>query len=314
MDIVFFLYLLLLFLTLYILSNHFLHKLRKLPPSPFPCLPLIGHLYLLKSPFHEALYQVSKRYGSVVSLQLGSRPILLVSSPSIIDECLRKNDIVFANRPHFLFGKYFGYNYTSMAWSSYGEHWRNLRKISIVELLSCQSIQMLAHVRIEEVHKLIVKLYKSSLENPNKIVDMKATLFELTYNIMTRMIMGRIYYGEKVTSLEEAKSFEEIVKSTANIKEKASLLDFLPLMRFFGLKNVEPKLKDIQMKRDEFMQRLVEEHRRTMSNDGNESKKRKSVIEVLLDLHEKDPEYYNDELIRNLILVRNIYICVIITI
>ncbi|KAG9143653.1 hypothetical protein Leryth_017147 [Lithospermum erythrorhizon] len=214
MDIVYFLYLLLLFLTLHILSNHFIHKLKKLPPSPFPCLPLIGHLYLLKSPFHEAIYQVSKRYGPVVFLRLGSRPILVVSCPSIIDECLRKNDIVFANRPHFLFGKYFGYNYTSMAWSSYGEHWRNLRKISVLELLSSQSIQMLAHI---------------------------------------------IYYGDKVTSLVEAKSFQEIVKAISNISEKANLLDFLPLMRFFGLKNVEPKLKEIQMKRDEFMQRLVEE-------------------------------------------------------
>ncbi|MFS7950246.1 putative isoflavone 3'-hydroxylase [Helianthus anomalus] len=67
-------------------------------------------------------------------LRFGSRNVLHVASSTAAKECLSKNDVVFANRPHLLSGKYFGYNYTSMPWAPYGDHWQNLRRISVVEI------------------------------------------------------------------------------------------------------------------------------------------------------------------------------------
>ncbi|KAI3802427.1 hypothetical protein L1987_30559 [Smallanthus sonchifolius] len=103
-------------LVISIITDYFLHKLQNLPPRPWlPPLPVIGHLYLLKKPLHRTLAKLSAKNGPVQLLQSGSRPVLVISSPSSAEECLSKNDIVFANRPRLLAGKYLGYNYTSLS-------------------------------------------------------------------------------------------------------------------------------------------------------------------------------------------------------
>ncbi|KAL2510801.1 Cytochrome [Abeliophyllum distichum] len=164
-----------LFLFLYSLCIYFHHRLQNLPPTPFPPLPFIGHLYLFraKEPLHRAFSKLSKRYGPVIFLQLGSRRALLVSSPLIAEECFTKNDIIFANRPNLLNGKVFGDNYTSLPWSPYGDHWRNLRRISSLHLLSSHRIQTSSNIRSDEARIFIRKLIQFNNDNPKKAVDMK---------------------------------------------------------------------------------------------------------------------------------------------
>lgn len=102
------------FIVLYVITQHAIHKLQNLPPTPFPTLPLVGHLYLLKKPLQQTLIKLSHTYGPVYFLRLGSRQVLVVSSISAAEECFMKNDIIFANRPRLLVGKYLGYNSTSL--------------------------------------------------------------------------------------------------------------------------------------------------------------------------------------------------------
>ncbi|KAL2250575.1 UNVERIFIED_CONTAM: cytochrome [Sesamum indicum] len=226
-------------LALHSITLHLLNKLQNLPPSPFPALPFIGHIYLLKQPFHRSLSEVSRRYGPALLLRLGSRSVLLISSPSLAEECLtKKNDLIFANRPNLLNGRYFGCNYTSIAWSPYGEHWKNLRRISAVELLSSQRIQMLSNIRADETLTLVQKLLHVTREDPDKVLEVKSALFEFMFNVLTRMIMGKRYtylsilctthrkmiqylmnryYGKKVEKSKEAKILEEIVSETSKV-------------------------------------------------------------------------------------------------
>ena len=67
---------------------------------------------------------------------------------------------------------------------------------------------------------------------------------------------------------------------------------------------MEKKLEELQKERDGFMQELVEECKTRIINGGNDGENRmKTMIEVLLDLQEKEPEYYTDRIIRSLMLV-----------
>ncbi|KAK4438565.1 cytochrome [Sesamum alatum] len=295
---------LILFLALYTITQHFLHKLLNLPPTPFPNLPFIGHIYFFtkSTPFHRALSEVSRRHGPILFLRLGSRPVLLISSPSAAHACFTKNDIVFANRPNLLNGKHFGYNFTSLAWASYGDHWRNLRRISALELLSSHKLNLLSSIRANEARTLIWKLMENN--NPSKDVDMRKLFFGHIYNTVTRMITA----GEVgVENSKEAEMFQAIVAEMSRVTLEANVADFLPFMRWFRFGDVERKLSLVQEKRDRFMEKVIEERRRRRrrEEESDGGGKQKSLIQVLLDLQREEPEYYTDETIRNLFLVSN---------
>jgi isoflavone 2'-hydroxylase len=190
---------------------------KNLPPSP-PSLPILGHLHLVKKPLHRTLHRLSQTYGHVFSLRFGSRLVVVVSSPSAVEECFTKNDIVFANRPRSLAGKYLGYNYTTVVSASYGDHWRNLRRINALEILSTNRLNMFLGIRRDEVNHLLRKLSRNSCEGFAK-VELKSMFSELTFNIIMRMVAGKRYYGygEAVKEEEEARKFREIVKESATI-------------------------------------------------------------------------------------------------
>ncbi|GLU04195.1 hypothetical protein SLE2022_213540 [Rubroshorea leprosula] len=289
-----------LFTALYAITIHFLHKIRNRPPIPFPTLPIIGHLHLLKKPLYRSLSKIANQHGPLLLMHFGSRRVLVVSSAEAAEECFTKNDIVFANRPHLLAGKHVGYNYTSLAWASYGDHWRNLRRISSIEILSTNRLQLLSGIRSDEIRLLVQKLFK----NQNQTVDVKSAFFELTLNVMMRMMAGKRYYGDSVAEVEEAKRFRDLTTKTFLYGGATNMEDFLPVLRWVS--NCEKRLVNLQEERDKFMQELVDECRRRLEDENKNSSlpgaKDKTMIEVLLSLQKSEPHNYRDENIRSTML------------
>ncbi|GLT28873.1 hypothetical protein SLA2020_037760 [Shorea laevis] len=130
---------------------------KNLPPSP-PSLPIIGHLHLLKHPAHRALRDLSNKYGPIISLQIGSYFAVIVSSASLAGECFTKNDVILADRPKSLNGKHLNYDHTTVVMASYGDHWRNLRRITSIEIFSSSRLNKFLGIRMDEVRQLLLKL------------------------------------------------------------------------------------------------------------------------------------------------------------
>ncbi|XP_019174307.1 PREDICTED: isoflavone 2'-hydroxylase-like [Ipomoea nil] len=287
----------LLFAFLYFLTTHLLTKFQNLPPTPSISLPLIGHLYLIKKPLHRTLANISRKHGPVLFLKFGSRPVLLVSSPSAVEQCFTKNDVVLANRPRLLAGKYLGYDYTTLVWAPYGHHWRNLRRIASTEILSAHRIQAFADIRRDEVRSLIKRLHRDS---GYKAVDMKSAFFELTLNILMVMIAGKRYCGGSAEELEQAKRFRAIVNETFQVSGATNIGDFVPIVKWFKLNRIEDKLRVLKEKRDSFMQEFIEEHKQTRRRCCSDDRRNKTMIDVLLSLQDSEPEYYTDEIIKGM--------------
>lgn len=225
-----------------------------------------------------------------------------MSDPSAAEECLNKNDIVFANRPQLFFGKTLGINYTSIVWAPYGHNWRNLRRITALEIFSSSRLQMFLDVRVDEARLMIKQL--TSGNDEYRTVDLKAALFGMTLNIMMRMIAGKRYYGEGVKEVEEAAYFRELVEETFVLGGATNVGDFLPFLRWFGLNETEKRIVRLTKNRDVFLQRLIEERRKLMAigdkNDDSSDRQQKTMIDVLLSLQKDEPDYYSDQMIRGL--------------
>ncbi|KZV35074.1 hypothetical protein F511_04379 [Dorcoceras hygrometricum] len=168
---------------------------------------------------------------------------------------------------------------------------------------------MLSQIRADETLNLVRKLLHVTGEEPDRIVEVKPALFEYMYNVLTRMIMGKRYYGKSVKDSEEVNLLEEIATEISNLAFETNVIDYLPFMRWFGFQNVEKRLASVNEKRDSFMQRVLDEQRGMMGNhdpcldDAATVRKKRSMVEVLLDLQRSEPKYYTDETIKSLLLV-----------
>lgn len=208
----FFYYTLLSILFLLTLKFLFLtRRLKDLPPGP-PPLPIFGNLRQLKHPLHRTLHRLSQKHGQVFSLWFGSQFVVVVSSPSVVQECFTKNDTIFANRPPLLAGKHIGYNYTAVTVAPYGDHWRNVRRIISLDVLSTHRLNSFLGIRRDEIKRLVRTLAQNG--DVFAKVELKSKLTEMTFNTIMRMISGKRYYGEDcdVTDVEEARQFREIIK------------------------------------------------------------------------------------------------------
>ncbi|XP_022843744.1 cytochrome P450 81E8-like [Olea europaea var. sylvestris] len=281
-------------LFLVLLAFKFLSvKKGKLPPSPVPALPFIGHLHLLKQPLHRTFHHLSEKLGPIFSLRFGNRLVVVVSSSTAAEECFTKNDIVLANRPHFLIGKYIGYNYTTLVGSSYGEHWRNLRRFSAVEIFSSSRLNVFQSIRQDEIKRQLQKLYQKSHDHYAK-VELKSMLSELSFNIIMRMVAGKRYFGEDEDN-DEGKHFRELIDEAFALGGASNPGDFLPLLRWIDYKGLQKKMIRVGRKMDSFLQGLIDERRLKKSEN--------TMIDHLLSLQDSLPEYYTDTIIKGIIMV-----------
>ncbi|KAL5993893.1 hypothetical protein ACLOJK_038250 [Asimina triloba] len=308
------------FLLTFLFKHLLLNPPKTPPPPPSPpfSLPILGHLHLLKKPLHRWLSHLSNRYGPILLLQFGSRTVLVVSSPSALQQCFTNNDIILANRPRLLAGKYLGYNYSNLPWSSYGNSWRNLRRVTTIEIFSSNRINASSAVRNEEVRLLLRKLCGGGRRDVGfRKVELRQVLFELVLNVMMRIAAGKRYYGggeEQKADSGEARKFQEIVEESFLVSAATNFLDFLPVLRWVGFGGGEKRIEELQKKRNEFLQGLVDERRRTKScsdiivaegeGEGEgEEKKEKILLDALLGLQESDPDYYTDEILKGILVV-----------
>lgn len=84
-------------------SGECMVTVAKQAPGPVP-LPVFGSLHLLgkrESPF-QSFTDLSKTYGDIYSLTLGTTPCLVVNNLELIKEVLNQNGKSFGGRPDFI--------------------------------------------------------------------------------------------------------------------------------------------------------------------------------------------------------------------
>ncbi|XP_021724291.1 cytochrome P450 81D11-like [Chenopodium quinoa] len=258
-----------------------------LPPSP-PSIPIWGHLHLLKPPFHKTLLTLSERYGPIFSLRLGFQPLLVISSPSAVEECLNKNDIVFADRPNFIVGKILGYNFSILIWSPYGDHWRNLRRVGATTMFSFRKVNEASPSRKIEIHNMILEILTKS-EGGTKKVNLNKIFDMVAHSFVMRVINGKPWDNMDLTP-----------------PSSMTMCDYFPILKWVGFGWIsERKLKKLWKKRDEYLQNLLDECREGLRRSScNEEVATKTLIEQLLDMQEAKPNCYTDEFIKSFILMQ----------
>ncbi|OMO76454.1 Cytochrome P450 [Corchorus olitorius] len=288
---------------LFILAIKILHqpirtRYKNLPPSP-PALPIIGNLHLLKEPFHRTFFDLSQKFGPIFSLRLASRVAIVITSPSLAEECFTKdNDIILANRPYFWVGKYVGYDYTSIGTAPYGDHWRNLRRICKLQMFSNKRLNLSSSVRGDEVKILLQNLYHTSSHDDFVKIELKPLISKLVFNITMRMIAGKRYTCGEFNQILEATKLHKLIQELLQLGISPNIGDFFPSLQWGHFHGYKKKLVKIAREIDVILQGIVDEHRKNKDEEN-------TLISHLLSLQESEPQYYSDEIIKGLLQVVN---------
>ncbi|PIA38464.1 hypothetical protein AQUCO_02800286v1, partial [Aquilegia coerulea] len=248
----------------------------KLPPGPWK-LPLIGHLLHLVDPLpHQKLRDLAKKHGPLMFLQLGEVPTIIASSPRVTKELLKTNDLVFADRGSIFVGNIMTYGSIGVTLSPYGGHWRQLRKIITLELLSAKKVKSFLSVMEEEVAHLVEVI--SSMAGSSVNISLKTHL--LTYDIICRATFGQ--------KCKEKESFLAMMKEVFELAGGFEIADLFPSYKILpGITGLNQRAEKLHQKMDKILIDIMNEHKLNRKDISQED-----IFDVLLRLQDdRDPTF-----------------------
>ncbi|PHT43204.1 Cytochrome 71D7 [Capsicum baccatum] len=281
---------------LFLLIQKWRKPKARLPPGPWR-LPIIGSVHHLTSGLpHRVLRNLSQKFGPIMYLQLGEVPTVVVSSSLMAKQILKTHDLVFASRPETMMGKIICYNCKDIAFSPYGEYWRNMRKLTVLELLSAKMVKSFSPIRQDELSNLLASIQSMDLDSPINLVE-KLLWF---MNASTcRSAFGNVCKDQRelITLIHQAQS----------LSGGFELADLFPSKKFLhGISGMESKLTKAHKKIDAVLDNIINVHRENRANGRscNGESGTENLIDVFLRVMESGefPVYLTNDNIKAVIL------------
>ncbi|KAF6994053.1 hypothetical protein CFC21_010843 [Triticum aestivum] len=175
---------------------------KKLPPGPWT-LPIIGSLHRVVSALpHRTMTELSRRHGPLMFLRLGEVPTVVVSNAEAAALVMKTNDRAFASRPCSATQDIFGCGGKGIAFAPYSDHWRQMRKICVTELLNSKQVRRMEGVRAEEAGNLV----RSITASAGATVNVSEKVRALSNDVVCRAVFGGKFarQDEYLRELDEA--------------------------------------------------------------------------------------------------------------
>ncbi|PPS19222.1 hypothetical protein GOBAR_AA01337 [Gossypium barbadense] len=233
--------------------------------------PVIGHLHLLRGPKppHIILSDMAEKCGPIFTIKMGVHRALIVSDHKTAKECLTINDKAFASRPSSLAMEYLSYNHAMFGFAPYGNHWRQMRKLATLELLSTHRLEQLRHIRESEIKISLKELYQFWEEKKDGsdtvLVEMKKWFKSATLNVILRMIVGKRIPSSSNDA--ESEKWKTALKEFFDLSGKFVISDALPYLRWFDIGGDERLMKKVRKELDEIAEGWLKDHKGKRSSD-----------------------------------------------
>ncbi|GAV57802.1 p450 domain-containing protein [Cephalotus follicularis] len=272
-------------------------KTKKLPPGP-PKWPVIGNLLQLGQFPHRDLASLCDKYGPLVYLRLGSVDAITTNNPEVIREILLRQDDVFASRPRTVAAVHLAYGCGDVALAPLGSHWKRMRRICMENLLTTKRLESFTKHRAKEAQHLVQDIWV--LAQAQKLVNLKEVLGAFSMNNVTRMLLGKQYFGAGSAGPQEAMEFMHITHELFWLLGVIYLGDYLPIWRWLDPFGCEKKMREVEKRVDDFHMKIIEEHKRARvvkqkEARGEEDGGEMDFVDVLLSLPGEDGKDHMDD-------------------
>ncbi|XP_070618730.1 cytochrome P450 1A5-like [Erythrolamprus reginae] len=232
--------------------------LRKLPgPSGYP---LIGNLLDLGKNPHLALTQLSQKYGDVMLIHLGARPVVVLSGSETIKQALVKQGGDFAGRPDLYSFKFIGDGKTFTFGRNSEESWRLRRKLaqnalkSFGDTASPNSSTCLLEEHISKEAEYLVTKFQALMKEKESFEPFQYVVISVV-NVICAMCFGKRYNHDD----QELLKIVDINNDFGVVAASGNPADFFPILQYLPSQSMEA-FKDLNRRFNMLMRKMVEEH------------------------------------------------------
>ncbi|NWZ78877.1 CP1A4 protein, partial [Poecile atricapillus] len=230
------------------------------PPGPRG-YPILGNVLELRKDTHLALTRLSRRYGDVMEVRIGTRPVLVLGGLDTIRQALVKQGEDFMGRPD-LYSFRFVTDGQSLTFSpDSGEVWKARRKLAQSALKSfsiapspTSSCSCLLEEHVSKEAEYLVTKFLQLMEEEKRF-DLNQYLVVSVANVICAMCFGKRYEHED----QELLSLVNLGNEFGEVAGGGHPADFIPVLRYLPSRTMEI-FKDINRRFNAFVQKIVQEH------------------------------------------------------
>uniref|UniRef100_A0A1A7X9X6 Cytochrome P450 1A n=3 Tax=Iconisemion striatum TaxID=60296 RepID=A0A1A7X9X6_9TELE len=237
-------------------------------PGPIS-LPIIGNLLELGSSPYLSLTEMSKKFGDVFQIQLGTRPVVVLSGYESVKQALTKQGDDFSGRPD-LYSFRFINDGKSLAFSTdQAGVWRARRKLAYSALRSFSTLQgktpeyscvLEEHICKESEH--LIKELDTVMKSDGRFDPYRYIVVSVA-NVICGMCFGRRYDHHDQELVGLVNLSEDFVRVTGS----GNPADFIPILQYLPNKQMT-KFIEINNRFCNFVQKIVSEHYGTFDKDN----------------------------------------------
>ncbi|KAM8954279.1 cytochrome P450 2K1-like isoform 1-T1 [Pelodytes ibericus] len=182
---------------------------KNFPPGPKP-LPIIGNLHLLltqRQEPHRVFHELSKKYGSVFSIQIGPKKMVVLCGYEAVKDALVNHADEFSERPAVPVIEKMANGHGIVF--AHGENWKVMRRFALTALRDYGMGKKVIEDKISEESDLLVEVFKSYNGKPfDNVVMINAAVA----NIIVTILLGHRFEYNNPRLLKIMKLINENVK------------------------------------------------------------------------------------------------------
>ncbi|XP_030353601.1 cytochrome P450 1A5-like isoform X1 [Strigops habroptila] len=257
----------LVFLLIQSLRQHVPKGLRS-PPGPRG-FPILGSMLELRKDPHVVLARLSRQYGDVMEVRIGTRPVLVLSGLDTIKQALVKQGEDFMGRPDLYSFRYVTDGQSLTFSSDSGEMWKARRRLaqnalktfSITPSPTASSICLLEEHVSREAEYLVTKFLQ--LMKEEKSFDPYRYLVMSVANVICAMCFGKRYDHNDQELLNIVNNTEQF----DNVAASGNPADFIPVLQYLPSRAMK-LFVDFNKSFVHFVQKFVKEHYETYDKNN----------------------------------------------